>query len=293
MTILIVGGNGQLGRCLIDRLKPSDWKYHSLGRMEMDITNFDQVSSVSREINPSIIINTAAYTNVDQSETDQDLALMVNELGPYNLAKICKILNIPLIHISTDYVFDGMSKQPYNTSDLVNPQSIYGHSKLRGEVKIKDNCDSFLILRTAWLFSEYGNNFLKTILRLSVERDNLKIVSDQIGCPTYAGHLAEVIIKTIPKLLSGNFKKGIFHYAGDKQCSWYDFAKIILSTASKNNYLNKIPELIKVTTEEYITAAKRPRYSVLDSSSFCELFEVLPSNWREVLPSIILKTKLS
>ena len=293
MTILIVGGNGHLGRCLIDRLKLSDWKYHSLGRMEMDITNFDQVSSVAGKINPSIIINTAAYTNVDQSETDQELALMVNELGPYNLAKICKILNIPLIHISTDYVFDGMSKQPYNTSDLVNPQSIYGHSKLKGEVQIKDNCDSFLILRTAWLFSEYGNNFLKTILRLSVERDNLKIVSDQIGCPTYAGHLAEAIIKTIPKLLSGSFKKGVFHYAGDMQCSWYDFAKIILSTASKNNYLNKIPKLTKVRTEEYITAAKRPRYSVLDSSSFCELFEVLPSNWREVLPSIILKTKLS
>ena len=293
MTILIVGGNGQLGRCLDDRLKLSDWNYYSLGRMEMDITNFDQVSSVVGEINPSIIINTAAYTNVDQSETDQECALMVNELGPYNLAKMCKILKIPLIHISTDYVFDGMSKQPYHTSDLVNPQSFYGHSKLKGEVKIKENCDSFLILRTAWLFSEYGNNFLKTILRLSLERDNLEIVSDQIGCPTYAGHLAEVIIKTIPKLLSGDFKKGLFHYAGDVPCSWYDFAKIILSTASKNDYLNKIPELNKVTTEEYISAAKRPRYSVLDSSSFCEFFEVLPSNWREALPSIILKTKLS
>ena len=293
MTILISGKSGQLGRCLVDKLNNSDVNYISLGKRDMDITKFHETSMMIKESKPTVIINAAAYTDVDQSEVNQKKALLVNELGPMNLSKICRQMDIPLIHISTDYVFDGISSKPYTPEDNINPKSFYGISKLAGEQKIQENCNSYIIIRTSWLFSEYGNNFLKTILKIGKQKKGIDVISDQIGCPTYAGHLAEVILKSLQKIIDRNFDKGIYHYAGDSQCSWYQFAEEILSIAKSLGYLEKIPDMNEISAEEYSAKANRPNYSVLDSSKFCKVFNVSPSNWKESLPYVIKNAELA
>jgi dTDP-4-dehydrorhamnose reductase len=215
---------------------------------------------------------------------------LINHLAVKNIADICNQLKCWLIHVSTDYVFDGNSNVPYKEDDETNPQGAYGETKLKGELAIQSSGCKHVILRTAWVFSEYGNNFLKTMLRLGVERDELSIVGDQIGCPTYAQDIARSIVDIVPKLNSRE-SNGIYHYCGDQPCSWYDFANAIFEQAMTNNL--KIPSIVNsIETTAYPTPAKRPAFSVLDCSKIENDFGVRTSNWHDGINQVVGKLNI-
>ncbi|WP_342752121.1 dTDP-4-dehydrorhamnose reductase [Vibrio sp. JC009] len=269
MKLLIVGANGQLGRCLQDRVQSKKYECLATDVDQLDITDTSSVMSLVTESMPDIIINAAAYTAVDKAETESELAYAVNSDGPKNLAEAAKSRDIPLIHISTDYVFDGKSTSPYKCDALTNPQGVYGESKLAGERSVIDTTSQHIIIRTAWVFSEYGNNFVKTMIRLATERDEVGVVADQYGCPTYAGDLADVVLKAVDEYFaSSNFSKyGVYHFCGSEATSWHGFARAIFSQAESLSVINKQPKLKAIKTEDYPTPARRPEYSVLDCSA--------------------------
>lgn len=290
MNVLVLGCNGQLGRCLSDQLKSKDCEVFYVSRDQLDITEFERTKKKIVETSPDIIINAAAYTAVDKAEVDQTSANLINHLAVKNIAEICNQLECWLIHVSTDYVFDGSAKTAYKENDQTNPQSVYGETKLNGELKIKASGCKYIIIRTSWVFSEYGNNFLKTMLRLGAERDDVSVVGDQIGCPTYAQDLARSIVEMLPKLNSRRHN-GIYHYCGDQPCSWYDFATTIFDQATINNI--KTPNLVKlISTSDFPTPALRPAFSVLDCSKIENDFGVCISNWRDGIGQVISKIKL-
>ena len=242
MKILVLGCKGQLGRCLNDQLTNTDHEVIYSSREQIDIADFEVTKSKILEFSPDLIINATAYTAVDKAEEDQKTANLINHLAVKNIADICNQLECWLIHVSTDYVFDGNSKVPYREDDQTNPQGAYGETKLKGELAIQSSGCKHIIIRTAWVFSEYGNNFLKTMLRLGAERDELSIVGDQIGCPTYAQDIARSVVELLPQLNSWEYN-GVYHYCGDQPCSWYDFANAIFDQAMTNNL--KIPSIVK------------------------------------------------
>lgn len=287
MKILVLGCKGQLGRCLYDQLQSTDYEVIYTSREQIDIANFEATKIAIFQIVPDVIVNATAYTAVDKAEQDRDQANLINHLAVANIAQICQQLNSWLIHVSTDYVFDGNSEVPYKEKDETNPQGVYGETKLNGELAIQSEGCKYLIIRTAWVFSEYGNNFLKTMLRLGAERDELSIVGDQIGCPTYAQDIAKTIIGILPQLNQIG-AQGIYHYCGDQHCSWYDFARLIFKVASTQG--KKPPKLIHaIKTSEYLTPAKRPKYSVLDCERISSSFGVTPSNWKKSITYILGK----
>jgi len=278
MKILVLGCKGQLGRCLNDQLKNTDHEVIYTSRQQIDIADFEVTKSKSLEFSPDIIINATAYTAVDKAEEDQKTANLINHLAVKNIADICNQLECWLIHVSTDYVFDGNSNVPYKEDDETNPQGEYGETKLKGELAIQASGCKHIILRTAWVFSEYGNNFLKTMLRFGAERDELSIVGDQMGCPTYAQDIARSIVAIAPKLNSQK-DYGIYHYCGDQPCSWFDFAKEIFDQLKMYDQIST-PTIKAVTTEEYPTLAERPKFSVLDNKKIQEKFDIFPSDWK-------------
>lgn len=262
MKVLLTGANGQLGRCFQD-IVPNEWQLIATDHDLLDITNTEHVESFVKHYQPDVIVNAAAYTAVDKAESEAVIARSINAQGPYNLAIAANKNNVRFYHISTDYVFDGEKTKPYLTTDQTNPLGVYGKTKLQGEqlcLKVNPNVT---IIRTAWVFSQYGNNFVKTMLRLAKERSELKIVNDQIGCPTYAGDLAYFIIQ----LIKQNNKPGIYHYCGDEVMSWFDFAQLIISKAYELNMIPKLPKLSAISSHEYPTLVKRPAYSVLDKKN--------------------------
>ncbi len=264
---LITGCNGQLGRELTARLQNAI----ATDADALDITDFDAVKKFVTTNNIDTIINCAAYTAVDRAESDADLATRVNVIGPENLAKTgCK-----LAHISTDYVFDGTSHTPYKTTDTPNPTSVYGKTKLAGERAILQNNSNAIIIRTAWLYSTHGNNFVKTMLRLGAERETINVVCDQIGTPTYAGDLADAIVKILPQI--NHETAGIYHYTNMGVCSWYDFATAIMELGGRKCTVNAIP------TSEYPTPATRPFYSVLDKTKIIKTFGITIPHWHDAL----------
>lgn len=288
MKILVLGCKGQLGRCLNEQLMNTEYEVIYTSREQIDIANFDVTKSKILEFSPDLIINATAYTAVDKAEEDEKTANLINHLAVINIADICNQLECWLIHVSTDYVFDGKAKIPYKEVDETNPQGVYGETKLKGELAIQASGCKYIIIRTAWVFSEYGNNFLKTMLRFGTERDELSVVSDQIGCPTYARDIANAIIEITPQLAKQK-KSGIYHYCGNHSCSWYEFAKAIFEAS----YLlgNKVPNSVySIKTSDYFTPALRPTYSVLDCSkisrdfkitqpkSFCEIEKIIHRN---------------
>ncbi|QPI41851.1 MULTISPECIES: dTDP-4-dehydrorhamnose reductase [Pectobacterium] len=273
MKILLTGANGQLGRCFQDRL-PDHWQIWSTDASELDITDLKQVEAAVARYQPDAIVNAAAYTAVDKAESESVLAEKINVTGPHNLAAVAHEKGIRLVHVSTDYVFDGHATTPYIESNTTNPLSVYGKTKLAGEQAVTKAAPDSIIVRTAWVFSEYGNNFVKTMLRLAKERDALSIVADQKGCPTYAGDLAQAIIS----LLEKNAESGIYHYCGDKEVSWYEFAKIIFEMAKQQGVIDKLPQLTAITTEKYPTPAHRPQYSSLSCEKIARL-TIKPSDW--------------
>jgi len=281
-TILVTGGNGQLASCIKDVEKQYDdlniiYTYH----LELDICELNQIQTFFKS-NPQInyCINCAAYTAVDKAETEAEKAFEINATGAKNLAQVCNDHAAILIHVSTDFVFDGEKNEPYTETDVANPISVYGASKLQGEVEIQQALKEYFIIRTSWLYSEYGNNFMKTMLRLAETRDGISVVSDQIGTPTYAGDLAEIIIQIINTKTE---KYGIYHYSNEGVASWFEFAKEIFKLTKNKIKVNPIPSI------EYLTPAKRPKYSVLDKKKIIDVFKIDIPFWRESLKKVILQ----
>lgn len=282
--VLVTGGNGQLGRAIKDASKKYKFEFIYTDTDDFDIADYDQVSDALDKINPDIIINCAAYTAVDNAEEDQDIAFLINTEAVENLASQCYERNIFLIHISTDYVFDGRNFKPYKEHDPTNPLSVYGISKLSGERNmIMASCNG-VIIRTSWLYYQNGNNFVSTMLRLADEKKSLNVVCDQIGSPTYAGDLANVIMKIIEnRSLVTDVET--YHYSNEGVCSWYDFASAIIDIAEKKC------KVMPLKSSEYPTRAQRPHYSVLDKSSIKEKFGLTIPNWRDSLANCIKEFK--
>ncbi|MFO6298794.1 dTDP-4-dehydrorhamnose reductase [Rahnella selenatireducens] len=285
MRVLLTGANGQLGRCFIDQL-PEGWEILATESKNLDITDSKSVMAVVTAFRPDVIVNAAAYTAVDLAENDTETAKSVNIQGPLNLALAARNINCRLVHVSTDYVFDGNCAIPYHENDMTNPLSVYGKTKLDGETAVMEIRPCSLIVRTAWVFSEYGNNFLKTMLRLAKDRDVLGVVSDQHGCPTYAGDIAVAIIELLQKDAEG----GIYHYCGHQDISWSGFAEFIFSTALVRGILVHAPQVKPITTEEYPTVAKRPKYSLLNCGKI-NAIGIKSSDWQEKVNTVMLKMK--
>ena len=281
MKVLLTGANGQLGRCFIDRL-PAGWEILATDSDSLDITDFEKVKKTTLTFLPDVIVNAAAYTAVDKAENDCEMAKLTNEQGPKNLALAAKIADCRLVHVSTDYVFDGLADTPYCENDTTNPLGVYGKTKLDGEIAVMVTQPEAIIIRTAWVFSEYGNNFVKTMLRLAQDRDVLGIVSDQRGCPTYAGDIAAAIID----LLKAGAEGGIYHFCGDKDVTWSEFAELIFTSAFEQGLLARSPTVNAITTDQYPTPAQRPKYSLLN----CEKIKacgVVLSQWQDRIGSVV------
>ena len=290
MKILVLGSKGQLGQCLNDQLAITEHDVVYTSRGQIDISEFEVTKTQILEILPDIIINASAYTAVDKAEEEHQAADCINHLAVANIASICNQLDCWLIHISTDYVYDGNSEVPYKEDNPTNPQGVYGESKLNGEVAIEASGCKYLIIRTAWVYSEYGNNFLKTILRSGANHDELSIVGDQIGCPTYAQDIAKSIVSILSFLDLKESSSGIYHYCGDEPCSWYEFAVAILQEAEVHGL--KTPSYIKsIMTDDYPTPAVRPAYSVLNLDKIESCFNVTRSNWRDGIKIVIDRLK--
>lgn len=264
---LITGCNGQLGTELKKRIPNAICADIDT----LDITDMVAVNKFVSENNIDLIINCAAYTAVDKAEDDIDMATKINVDGPRNLAKT----GVKIIHISTDYVFDGTSHKPYTTDDETNPVSVYGKTKRAGELAVLENAPVAVVIRTAWLYSPYGNNFVKTMQRLGREHDSINVVVDQIGTPTYAGDLADAIVQIITQMNKQN--SGVYHFTNMGVCSWYDFASEIMDLSCINCDVNPI------NSDQYPTRAKRPFYSVLDKSKIQNVFGIKIKHWKQSL----------
>ncbi|MDB9970309.1 dTDP-4-dehydrorhamnose reductase [Porticoccaceae bacterium] len=286
MKILVLGSKGQLGQCLNDQLAITEHDVVYTSRGQIDIADFEETKNKFLVIAPDAVINATAYTAVDKAEEEHEAAELINYRAVANIASICNQLDCWLIHVSTDYVFDGNSEVPYKEENPTNPQGVYGDSKLKGELAIEASGCKYLIIRTAWVYSEYGNNFLKTMLRLSADRDELSIVGDQIGCPTYAQDIAKSIVSILSCLDLKGSSSGIYHYCGDEPCSWYEFARAIFLEAEVQGL--KTPSYVKsITTADYQTPAIRPAYSVLDCTKIESVFDVTRCNWRDGIKIVI------
>jgi len=278
MNILVTGSNGQLGSEIKSLSKNYSYKFFFTDKNELDIAKNEDVSKFVEENNIDLIINCAAYTAVDKAEEEQELADLINHKAIKYLAKIAKDNNIVLIHISTDYVFDGKNYRPYKEDDKTNPQGVYGLTKLKGEKAFIEEGANGVIIRTSWVYSSFGHNFVKTMLRLK-DKKELSVVFDQVGTPTYAKDLARAILEIIKNNLNKlNEKKAeIYHFSNEGVCSWYDFAKAIFEI--KNIKINVNP----IETKNYPTPAKRPHYSVLDKSKIKNEFNIKIPYWRDSL----------
>jgi dTDP-4-dehydrorhamnose reductase len=285
IKVLVTGSNGQLGLS-IKRLAVSFPEFQMVYTdvEELDISNEIEVKSFFVQNTFDIVINCAAYTAVDKAETEKEKAFLINSQAVKNLAICSKEFGFLLIHISTDFIFDGLKTTPYIESDSPNPLSIYGLSKLDGENNVIRFAEKAIIIRTSWLYSEYGNNFLKTIQRIAAEKEEINVVNDQVGTPTYAGDLAEVILKTIKnKFASGKVK--IYHFSNDGIASWFDFASAIVELSNLNCAVKPIP------SSAYPLQAKRPAYSVLDKSKIKKEVQIEIPDWKESLEKCIANMK--
>lgn len=275
IRILVTGSNGQLGSEIKKLSRDyTDSEFVFVDRETMPLENTNSIISLLNKINPQIIINAGAYTAVDKAEKDKELAEKVNHFAVDTISKWCVKNDAKLIHISTDYVFDGTSKVPYCESDCPAPINWYGETKLRGEMAIKNNEADAVIIRTSWVYSEYGNNFVKTMLRLMKERDHIGVVNDQIGTPTYALDLAQAIFSIIE---SDNWQSGIYHYSNDGEISWYDFAIAIAALS------NLECQIKPVVSKDFPTVASRPNYSLLDKSKITVDYGLTIPDWKESL----------
>jgi dTDP-4-dehydrorhamnose reductase len=285
MKIIVTGHKGMLGSDLLPLLRDAGFDVVGLDVDEMDITDAEDVSKHFKTIMPELVINCAAYTAVDKAESDVDAAFAVNRDGPRNLAQACRDFNIPLIHVSTDYVFDGTTAGAYCENDSINPLGVYGTSKWEGEECVRSSLEQHIIIRTSWLYGVNGNNFVKTMIRLSSERDEIRVVCDQQGCPTWTRDLADAIVKVSERIQTdGNGTPwGTYHYCGKGYTTWYEFTKSIVANKERKEESQKTPKITAIETCEYPTPAKRPKYSALDCEKITLKFGIQPRRWEEAL----------
>ena len=289
MKMLITGAHGQLGREIIDVTQSKGCPVQAPAEDDLDITDLDKVDHVITDLKPDLVINTAAYTQVDQAETDEDLAFKVNKTGCTNLARICAKNKIPLVHISTDYVFDGQKGTPYVETDPISPMGVYGRSKAEGEAEIRSILKEHIILRTSWLYGFHGQNFVKTMLNLATGKNKIRVVADQYGSPTNAADLARTILTVAEQLQRGSGSDwGTYHYCGQGIISWYTFAEKIMDFARLNPGVRP-PRVEPVETADYPTRAARPPYSALDCRRIHKHFKISPQPWQKSLEKTIRK----
>lgn len=285
---MITGAYGQVGFCLTQQAKANGWSVLAIDRDKLDITDPQAVNVLVNEFQPNVIINAAAHTAVDKAETEIDASYAINRDGPKYLAEAAASVGAAILHISTDYVFAGDKDGIYTESDPVAPQGVYGASKLAGEEAVIAANPKHIILRTAWVFGEYGNNFVKTMLRLGSQRDQLGIVADQFGGPTYAGDIAAALLVMAEKAVAApaTVSWGIYHFAGEPHVNWHQFAQAIFDKAVEHKLLAKAPQLNALTTADYPTPAKRPANSRLDCRKIFNEFGIQPSDWQKALQNI-------
>ncbi|USH03286.1 dTDP-4-dehydrorhamnose reductase [Grimontia kaedaensis] len=288
IKILVTGSLGQVGRCLVDQLSTVDGvDFIALDREELDITDSSAVADIVHSFQPDVIINAAAHTAVDRAEDEVELSYAINRDGPESLAKAAEKTGAAILHISTDYVFAGDKDGEYIESDETGPQGVYGKSKLAGEIAVANACKRHVILRTAWVFSEHGGNFVKSMLRLAQTRDSLGIVADQFGGPTHAGDIARALIEISFSITQKNHNGfGVYHYSGLPHVSWYQFAKYIFDEANEQALLNKNMSVNPISTSDYPTLAKRPANSKLNNNKIQSEFGIEPSDWQLALKNL-------
>ncbi|MFH4676101.1 dTDP-4-dehydrorhamnose reductase [Vibrio alginolyticus] len=288
MRVLITGGRGQVGYCLTKQLSEHESNtVLSLDKEDLDITKQDAVKAIVQDFQPTIIINAAAHTAVDKAEEEVEISLAINRDGPKFLAEAAQEVGAAILHISTDYVFEGNKNGEYLETDITNPQGVYGSSKLAGEEEVALACEKYIILRTAWVFGEHGNNFVKTMLRLGAVRDELNIVGDQFGGPTYAGDIAKVLIEIANHISKDEpVEYGVYHYSGLPHVSWCQFADAIFESAVTQGILTKKPNLTSITTDQYPTPAKRPSNSRMSTQKIKDEFFIEASDWKVALSNI-------
>ncbi|MGI3131437.1 dTDP-4-dehydrorhamnose reductase [Halopseudomonas pachastrellae] len=287
MRVMVTGANGQLGREL-RRSAPGGVDFIGLTSEQLDITDAAAVEHAVERYQPRLIINAAAYTAVDRAESDLAAASAVNAKGAENLALGAERAGIALFHVSTDYVFNGRSTRPYDEQSATDPQTAYGRSKLQGELAVAGLCSQHVILRTSWVFSSHGANFVKTMLRLARERDQLRVVADQMGGPTSARSIASALWKLAAVYQQqGDFRGGLLHFSGAPVVSWYEFATQIVAVASELQLIDAAPDIQAITSAEFPTPAPRPAFSALDCSHIMSRFGIAQPDWRADLKVVL------
>ena len=287
MKLLITGSKGQLGWELCRQGKERGHDLIPLDLPEFDITDKSTVSDTVTRSHAGLVVNSAAYTAVDKAESEIDMAFAVNRDGPSYLASACEKVHIPLIHISTDYVFDGCKNGAYLETDLIAPIGVYGKSKAEGEEKVRSNLKEHIIIRTSWLYGVHGNNFVKTMLHLGREQEELRVVDDQYGCPTFAADLAEAILTIVSLFERGeNISWGTYHYCGGGSTTWYGFASKIFEIAKGYDTL-KLKKVVPISTSEYPTPSKRPANSIMDCTLLERNFRISPKPWEDNLSRML------
>ena len=283
MKILIYGAAGQLGHELMRQGRNLGLDVSGSDQPQTDLTDPARLRTDFSHYHPALVINAAAYTHVDAAESEPELAMAVNKDGPAHLARLCAPKKIPLIHISTDYVFDGTKRTPYRETDPISPLGVYGRSKAAGDTAVRNILAEHIILRTAWLYGSHGQNFVKTILKLARERNEIQVVSDQYGCPTCAADLAEAILTISSKLQHRpEVKWGTYHYCGKGIISWYDLAQAIVDISGRYGKA-KTTRVEPIKSADYASQTKRPAYSALDCSRIAKNFGILQKPWRPSL----------
>lgn len=279
--IVVIGRNGQLAEALVRRAKAKALPLIAGGRPQVDVTDIDSLKAFILDTRPSVVINAAAYTAVDQAEREPDAALAVNGDGPARLAALCASAGLPLIHISTDFVFSGVTEGPYDTDAEPSPLGIYGASKAAGEVGVRSILPQHVIVRTSWVYGVHGNNFVKTMLRIGAEKDEVGVVNDQVGAPTFADDLADGLLRISENIAGGGSPPmyGTFHFANGGQTTWCGLAQAVFAAAGSSGRPLAVAK--PITTAEYPTPAHRPIYSVLDTSTLSRVHGVWPRKWDE------------
>lgn len=287
MKLLVTGAGGQLATELVRQA--GDCQIVALTQAEFDITDAAAVFRVVEKIAPDAVVNAAAHTAVDRAESEVEIAFAANRDGPAHLAAACAAYAIPLLHVSTDYIFDGTKAGAYTEEDPPGPGSlgVYGQSKAAGEAAVRAVLSEHIILRTSWVFSAHGNNFVKTILRLAGERDELRVVADQYGCPTAASDLAAAILAMLPLVIAHGGRWGTYHFCQPEVTTWHGFAETIIDQAGAAGLQVRVQNIVPITTAEYPTPARRPANSVLDCTKLTSVFGIQPRPWRTSLQEVI------
>lgn len=293
--LLIAGGDGQVGREFGAMPAADKIEIIRVNRAQLDVTDPASIKHQIELYQPHALINCAAYTAVDRAESDSELAYLINAEAPKLLAAACLEHGVKLLHVSTDYVFDGSKslEQTWLETDGCNPQSVYGASKLAGEQAIQAILPDAFILRTSWVFGRFGNNFVKTMLRLGAERDALNVVNDQFGGPTHALDIAAVLVKAASYLVDGKIDGGIYHYGGSPHCSWFEFAQAIMQAGVAHGVLARAPEVNGIPSSDYPTPAKRPANSQMNGDKLASALGIAPSNWAHGLDTCLSYWKTS